>query len=71
MTVETGDAELVRVIREARKAIDGFVLQSPTTATVMAAIIHYQAAQMIVERLDAIQQSLADLNQNFWRSKQQ
>lgn len=54
--------ELKRVLDEAS--------ETSTNPIIAAALINYQAAQLVADKLDSINDILGRLNENYWRTQQ-
>lgn len=65
------DNELLHVLKTAREEAKHFMIGGDTDVALVAALVNYQAARQITEKLDLIHTRLSDLNNNFWRSLSQ
>lgn len=59
--------ELIQLAKTVRSAVRSFTNTTPTEDALAAALINYQAAQLIASKLDEIGTRLSDINENIWR----
>lgn len=67
MTDQVRIDHLASVLQDARTATSLVGSYDPVLA---AALVNYQAAQILWDKLNDIQSVMSDLNENLWRSRQ-